>query len=272
MALNPFLQGSPGEQFLLQDLINEQLKIYGIDIYYIPRKIIGSNKIIREASLSKLDDNYVIEAYLNNYEGYGRNTDIMTKFGIQLNNEITLTISKERFETFISPFLSDLQQSNPTEILVSDRPREGDVIYFPLGKRLYEIKHVEFENPFYQLGKNYIYEIRCELLELEDEIIDTSVDEIDDTVQDYGYITKLIIAGVGVTATATASLTGIGTGSVRSIGITNDGYNYTSTPTVTISAPEHPSGVTATAVAITTSKFNCLLSTRDITDKFWFWI
>lgn len=255
MALNPFfLQGSPGEQFLLQDLINEQLKIYGIDVYYIPRKIVGSNKIIREASLSKLNDNFIIEAYLNNYEGYGRNTDIMSKFGIQLNNEITLTISKERFDTFISPFLAEMEEVAPSEILVSDRPREGDVIYFPLGKRLYEIKHVEFENPFYQLGKNYIYEIRCELLELEDEIIETSIDEIDGAVENYGYVTQLIIAGFGVTATATATLSGLGTGSVRAVDVTNDGYNYTSTPIVTISAPEHPSGVTATAVAITTSK------------------
>jgi len=250
MALNPFfLQGSANEQFLVQDLVNEQLKMYGLDVYYIPRKILGTETLSREVTLSKLDDNFIIEAYLNNYEGYGANSEILSKFGVQLKNEISLTISEERFQLFIEPFLKDLQKADPTEIIVTDRPREGDVIYFPLGERLYEIKNVEHEKPFFQLGKNYIYELSCELLELEDEIIETSVDEIDSAVENSGYITTLTFVSSGINATATAIIAN--EGSVREITLTNDGYDYTSAPTVSIStAPV--GGTNATAVAIKT--------------------
>jgi len=93
MALNPFfLQGSPGEQSLIQDLINENLKIYGIEVYYIPRKLLKTDNILNEVNSSKFDTNFTIEAYLNNYDGYGPDSDIMSKFGIKLNNEISLVI------------------------------------------------------------------------------------------------------------------------------------------------------------------------------------
>ena len=111
MALNHFfLQGSSSEQFLMQDLINEQLKIYGIDVYYLPRKILNLDDVLREAETSKFDDSFLIEAYLDNYEGYAPGSDIMSKFGLRLKNEINLIISKERFEDFIGPFISGLNQ------------------------------------------------------------------------------------------------------------------------------------------------------------------
>jgi len=251
MARNSyFLQGSSQEQFLLQDLINEQLKMYGIDVYYIPRKILGTEKLSKEVTMSKLDDNFIIEAYLDNFEGYGDNTSIMSKFGIELRNEISLTISKERFDTYIVEFLKDLKEQDSSEIILDSRPREGDVIFFPLGERLYEIKFVEQEKPFYQLGKNYVYNLSCELLRLEDEIIDTGIEAIDDAMVDEGYITTLTLTGSGVNATATAGIAL--TGAVRKIELNNDGYNYTSAPIVAIStAPV--GGTNATAVAITTS-------------------
>ena len=251
MARNSyFLQGSSQEQYLLQDLINEQLKIYGIDVYYIPRKILGTEKISKEVTMSKLDDNFIIEAYLDNYQGYGDNVNIMSKFGIELRNEISLTISAERFQTYIVEFLKDLKEQDASEIILDSRPREGDVIFFPLGERLYEIKFVEEEKPFFQLGKNYVYQISCELLRLEDEIIDTGIEAIDDSVVDEGYITTINLTGSGVNATATAGIAL--TGAVRKVQLNNDGYNYTSAPTVAIStAPV--GGTDATAVAITTS-------------------
>ena len=255
MALNPFfLQGSPGEQRLVQELINEQLKIYGVDVTYIPRKILGTDPLLgyndlREVNFSKFDDNYNIEAYVQNYEGYGGSGDILTKFGMSLRDEVTLVISRERYEDFIAQFITGL----PTdEIIVSSRPREGDLIYFPLGQRLFEVKFVEHENPFYQLGKNYVYELKCELYEYEDEIIDTSIEEIDTLVKDQGYITTLIVAGLGVTASASTFLNSTN-GYVRKIYLNDDGTGYTSAPTVTLAPPN--SGInTATAVAITTSK------------------
>lgn len=251
MARNSyFLQGSSQEQYLLQDLINEQLKIYGIDVYYIPRKILGTEKISKEVTMSKLDDNFIIEAYLDNYQGYGDNVNIMSKFGIELRNEISLTISAERFQTYIVEFLKDLKEQDASEIILDSRPREGDVIFFPLGERLYEIKFVEEEKPFFQLGKNYVYQISCELLRLEDEIIDTGIEAIDDRIVDEGYITTINLTGSGVNATATAGIAL--TGAVRKVQLNNDGYNYTSAPTVAIStAPV--GGTDATAVAITTS-------------------
>ena len=250
MALNPFfLQGSPGEQRLIQNLINEQLQIYGVEVTYIPIKFVNRQSIIEEVQSSKFDDNFLLEAYVNTYEGYSGAGDVMTKFGVSLRDEVTLTISKERFEDFIAPFL------DPDDYELGTRPREGDLIFFPLGSRLFEVKFVEHEKPFYQLGKNYVYELQCELFEYEDEIIDTSIDEIDQTIQDEGFITTLNLVGSGATASATAVLSPVlaNRGYIRSITILNDGSGYTSTPTVFISTSRDGAGVNASAVAITTS-------------------
>jgi len=241
MALNPFfLNGSPAEQRFIQDLINEQLKIYGIDVTYIPRKFVREETIIEEVTSSKFDDSFLLEAYINTYEGYGGSGDILTKFGMSLRDELTLIISKERFEDFISPFLNDMD-----DIAISNRPKEGDLVYFPLGGRLFEVKFVEHEQPFYQLGKTYVYEIKCELFEYEDEIIDTSIQEIDEKIENQGYITTLELIGYGSPAYATAE---IGTGYIRKIYLNNDGYGYKSAPTVTITPPSD-GGTIATAVA-----------------------
>ena len=249
MALNPFfLQGSQGEQRLVQDLINEHLRIYGVEVTYIPRKFVARETIMEEVTSSKFDDNFLIEAYVNTYEGYSGSGDILTKFGMSLRDEVTLTLSKERFEDFIAPFLDAMPES---EVEVSTRPREGDLIYFPLGQRLFEVKFVEHEKPFYQLGKNYVYELKCELFEYEDEVIDTDIDEIDTQIQDEGFITTLNLVGTGRTATANATLSQP-TGYIRKIILNNDGSGYNTAPTVAIStAPT--GGVNATAVAITTS-------------------
>lgn len=260
MALNPFfLQGSRNEQFLVQDLINEQLKIYGIDVIYLPRKIFKTDDIIREVQSSKFDDSFSLEAYLNNYDGYAPDSDIMTKFGLRLKNEISLTISRERFEEFIVPFLEGIS-SGIRDGLITDydfadlitRPKEGDLIYFPLGERLFEIKRVESEKPFYQLGSNYVYELSCELFEYENELIDTSIEELDNTVKEEGYITNLVLVSTATTATATAT---IATGAISEIFLNNDGSGYTSVPTVSIT-PAPVGGTNASAVAITTTKAN----------------
>ena len=248
MALNPFfLQGSPNEQRLVQELINEQLRIYGVDVVYIPRKFVRRETILREVSSSKFDDNFALEAYISNYEGYSGQGDILTKFGMSLKDDLSLIISKERYEDFIAPFL---ETENDEEIVLSSRPREGDLVYFPLGQRLFEVKFVEHEQPFYQLGKLYVYELKCELFEYEDEVIDTSIHEIDTQIEDEGYITTLSLIGLGRTATALAT---IGTGYIRERTLNNDGYGYTSPPTIGISSA--PSGGTnASAKAITELK------------------
>jgi hypothetical protein len=257
MALNPFfLQGSANEQRLIQELINEQLRIYGVEVTYIPRKFVRKETIIKEVTASKFDDNFALEAYVANYEGYSGSGDILTKFGMSLKDELTLIISKERFEDFISPFLEGMDDE---EIELSTRPREGDIVYFPLGRRLFEIKFVEHEQPFYQLGKTYVYELKCELFEYEDEVLDTSIDEIDQTLQNQGYITSLQLISIGSTATASAVLS---SGYVQKVYLDNDGYGYTSIPTVAISSAP-AGGINARAVAITTS-INGSYSIKDI--------
>ena len=251
MALNPFfLQGSQSEQRLTQDLINEHLKIFGVEVTYIPRKFVRKQTIIKEVQSSAFDDNFLLEAYVNTYEGYGGQGDIMTKFGVSLRDELTLTISKERFEDFISPFLESDEDYD-----LASRPREGDIIFFPLGSRLFEVKFVEHEDPFYQLGKNYVYQLKCELFEYEDEVFDTDIEEIDSQLEDIGYISSLQLIGVGQTATATAQLNPTGRGYVREIVLNDDGSGYTSAPNVAIStAPFAAGNINATAVAITTQR------------------
>ena len=251
MALNPFfLQGSQGEQRLVQDLINEHLKIYGVEVTYIPRKFVRKQTIIKEVQSSVFDDNFLLEAYVNTFDGYGGQGDIMTKFGVSLRDELTVTISKERFEDFISPFL---EADDDYEL--ATRPREGDVIFFPLGTRLFEVKFVEHEQPFYQLGKNYVYQLKCELFEFEDEVFDTDIEEIDSQLEDIGYISTLQLIGVGQTATASAQMNVANRGYIREIVLNDDGSGYTSTPNVAIStAPNVAGNANATAVAITTTR------------------
>ncbi len=250
MALNPyFLQGSRQEQRLVQNLVNEHLKIYGQEVTYIPRKFVNQSSIIEEVQASKFDDNFAIEAYVDTYEGYQGAGDVLTKFGMSLRDEVTLTISKERFEEFISPFMEA-----DDDVELSSRPREGDLVFFPLGQRLFEIKFVEHEEPFYQLGNTYVYKLKCELFEYEDEVIDTSIEAIDTQVADEGYIATLKLVGVGRTATAVAS---INTGFISEIFLNNDGSGFTGTPTVAIStSPSGLIGDNAAAVAITTTRAN----------------
>lgn len=236
--LNPFfLQGSKTEQGLIQDLINEQLRMYGVEVYYLPRKYITEKTIIKEVIESSFDHAYPIEAYVENFDGYGDNTTILSKFGIQALNELTIIISKERFEEYITPLIKD--QSN---IKLSSRPKEGDIIYFPLGDRLFEIKFVEHEQPFYQLQKNYVYTLKCELFRYEDEVIDTGIDIIDDNIggsggeQDsaqVGIIQKLNMVGTGITASA---ITTIVNGGIRFFTVTNRGSGYINSPRVAISS------------------------------------
>jgi hypothetical protein len=211
--------------------------MYGVEVYYLPRKYITEKTIIKEVIESAFDNAYPIEAYVENFDGYGDNTTILSKFGIQALNELTIIISKERFEEYISPLIRD--QLN---IKLSSRPKEGDLIYFPLGDRLFEIKFVEHEQPFYQLQKNYVYTLKCELFRYEDEIIDTSISFIDDNIggsggeQDSaqaGIIQKLNMVGTGITASA---ITTVVNGGIRFFTVTNRGSGYINSPRVAISS------------------------------------
>lgn len=253
--LNPFFtQGTKSEQNLVQDLINEQLRMYGVDIYYIPRKYITEKTVIREVVQSKFDNALPIEAYVDNFDSYGGAGDVLSKFGIESKDEVKLIISRERYENYIAPLIGG--QSN---IKLSTRPKGGDLIWFPLDDRLYEIKDVEYAKPYYQLQDLYVYGLSCELFQYQDEIIATGIDEVDnellgnevDGLTDDGISTiqgitqTLTMVGTAVTATAITGLVG---GGVRSFTVTNRGGGYGVVPTVEVTAA--PSGgVNAVGIA-----------------------
>ena len=256
MVLNPFFtQGTSSEQNLVQDLINEQLRTYGVDIFYLPRKYLTENTVIREVVQSRFDLALPLEAYVDNYDEYSGAGNLLSKFGIESRDEVRLIISRERFENYITPLIED--QSN---VKLSTRPKSGDLIWFPLDDRIYEIKDIEYAKPYYQLQNLYVYELYCELFRLEDEVIATGIDEIDNNLigENYdgetddgintiqGPTQTLTLVGAAVTATATAA---IFNGGVRFFTVTNRGGGYSSIPTVGVSSA--PSGGT-TAVGIAT--------------------
>jgi hypothetical protein len=253
-----FLQGSPSEQRLVQDLINEQLKMYGQDVLYMPRKIVGENNVIKEITASKFDDSYRIEAYLMNSDGFSGNGELLSKFGIRNSDEINLVISKERYTDFIIPKLARFAVDERKN---ASRPQEGDLIWFPLDQSLFEIKYVEGKKPFYQLQELYVYELRCERFEFEDEVINVDVTDesglnINESVKDFGNIYNIQMVGsAATTAVATVGLiTSDPTSkSVQYIDLINDGFGYSSPPRVSISTAPI-GGLTATAVAIMTSR------------------
>jgi len=253
--LNPFFtQGTTGEQNLVQDLINEQLRMYGVDIFYLPRKYLTENTIIREVVQSKFDMALPLEAYVDNYDQYSGAGNILSKFGIESKDEVRLIISRERFENYITPLIED--QSN---IKLSTRPKGGDLIWFPLDDRIYEIKDIEYAKPYYQLQNLYVYELYCELFRLEDEVIATGIEDIDNNIigDNYDGLTDdsintiqgptqtLTLVGAAVTTTA---ITGLVNGAIRFIRVTNRGGGYATPPRVAISSA--PSGgITGVATA-----------------------
>ena len=243
-----FLQGSPGEQRLIQDLVNEQLKMYGEDVLYLPRKIIGENTVIRENTVAKFDDSFRIEAYLMNYEGFaGASADLLTKFGVRNTDELTLVISKERYDDFCQPIIDLFPKEERKN---AKRPQEGDLIYFPLEESLFEIKFVEGKKPFYQLRNLYVYELLCERFEFEDEIFDVQQAEdidgrsdtnVSEAVSSYGNVHVLNLAATNATE-AVGSISGpisVDTArkSVQFIDLIHDGSGYKLAPKVIIEKP-----------------------------------
>ena len=167
-----FSTGTTSEQKLYEDLIIEQLKIYGQDVYYLPRKIANKDTIFGEDPASSFDDSYIIEMYVDNTDGYMGEQEIIKKFGLELRDDIKFTVSKLRWETLVSNN-SDLQNTT--------RPNEGDLVYFPTTKAFFEIQFVEHEQPFYQQSALPVYKLSCTKWEYSSERVDTGIAEIDAT-------------------------------------------------------------------------------------------
>jgi len=165
-----FSQAVKSEQSLYEDLIVESLQIYGQDIYYVPRTLVNRDSILGEDPASKFDDAYLMEAYIENVDGFEGAGDLMSKFGLEIRDEATFIISRRVWERLVGKF-----SSNVTD----PRPQEGDVIFLPMTNSFFEINYVEDDSPFFQLSNLPIYRMQCSLFEYSDEDFDTGIETID---------------------------------------------------------------------------------------------
>jgi len=184
------------EQNLYEDIIIESLKIYGQDVYYLPRDIINEDKIFGHDVPSRFNSSHKIEMYIENVEGFDGEGDLFTRFGVEIRDEATFVVSRRRWEQTIKRYDNEI---------TGERPREGDVIYLPLSNSMFQIMHVEHEQPFYQLSNLPVYKLRAQLFEYNDEDFDTGVEAIDNIEKDYSYQYKVTVPRVK-TATGTAVL------------------------------------------------------------------
>ena len=165
-----FDTGTKSEQHLYEDLMIEQLKIYGQDVFYIPRTLVKEDELFGEDTLSKFGDAYLIEMYFENVEGYEGEKEIMSKFGLQMNEDVTFVVSRRRFEQLVS---------TDSNLIVKSRPNEGDLIYFDKVKKMFEISFVDHDDPFYQVHNIPAFKLKCKTFQYSGEDLDTGIAEID---------------------------------------------------------------------------------------------
>ena len=183
MATNLYFQNttSHAEQELVNSLTSEVIQIHGMNVFYIPRTIVKEDLLLGEDVLSKFSTAYEIEMYLKSTEGFGGEGDLVSKFGLDVRDEVIFTVHKDRFEL-------------ATDML---KPLEGDLLFLPMNKGLFEIKFVEHEQPFYQAGKNYSFDLTCELYQYSEEQLDTGIADIDNIEKEQGYTIDLVMSAGG---------------------------------------------------------------------------
>jgi len=163
--------GTTAEQRLIEDLIIESLKIYGHDVYYLPRTLVDEDEIFDEDTLSKFTQAYPLEMYLENVDGYEGEGDLFTRFGIEIRDQATFVVARRRWQEMV--------QTTDGIFQLDTRPVEGDLLYFEKTNSLFEIRLVQFQDPFYQAGKLYVFKLQCELFEYSSEVIDTGITKLD---------------------------------------------------------------------------------------------
>lgn len=252
-----FSHGTKNEQYLIEDLIVESLSIYGQDFYYVPRSLIAKDEILGEDRLSKFKTAYPVEMYLETVDGFEGQGAFIQKFGLMMEQSATLTVARRRWDQLVGRY---------GQTQLPNRPCEGDLLYFPLTNGLFEIKFVQHQDPFYQLGKLYVYKLSVELFQYASERIDTGIKEIDafeslktfDVNQNLtgkvinikvtnmgsGYTTEPLITlqsntGTGATAYAVMG-TGANAGKVVDIEVSTPGKDYATAPAVVISGGGAP--------------------------------
>ena len=248
-----FTQGTANEQNLIEDLIIESLGIYAQTVYYIPRKYVNKDQILGEDTLSTFNHAYPVEMYFENVKDYDGAGAFVSKFGLMIESSATLVVARRRWNQLVGQY---------GNTILTNRPVEGDLIYFPLTKSLFEIRFVKDKDPFYQLGKLYTYKLQVELFQYSSEKIDTGVPEIDvfEPLKTFNtdparnevmYVNSITFTnlGAGYVSAPTLTFTGgtpltnatatctILNGKINSATITNVGNGFKSVPTITISAP-----------------------------------
>lgn len=170
------------EQNLYEDIVIESLKMYGQDLYYLPRDTVGEDKILGDEVPARFNSNHKIEMYIENTEGFDGEGDLFTRFGVEIRDECTFVVSRRRW-------IQQVQRMDAEVTLA--RPLEGDMIYVPMSKSLFQITHVEHEQPFYQLNNLPVFKLRAQLAEYNDENLDTGVGDIDSIEQESAFTYQL---------------------------------------------------------------------------------
>lgn len=246
-----FSHGTRNEQYLIEDLIIESLKIYGNEFFYIPRTLVSKDNILGEDRLSEFKSSFPIEMYFENVDSLDGQGAFIQKFGLMMEQSATLVVARRRWDQLVGRY---------GQTIIPNRPCEGDLIYFPLSKGLFEIKFVKHQDPFYQLGKLYVFKLQIELYQYSSERIDTGIKEVDafETLKTFstnvtrnptsrvlkvtmtdrgsGYTTPPTVSfasGTGFGAAGTAVLgTGTNAGKVMSVTVTEDGQGYQVAPAI----------------------------------------
>jgi hypothetical protein len=186
MATNFYFNNftNSGEQTLIEDLIIESIRVYGLDCWYIPRTLGAKDELLNEDDLSTFNKAYMLEMYVKNVEQFGGDGQFLSKFGLQINDTMTLSVSMRRFAEDVGMYDEQI------------RPNEGDLIYFPLNSKMFEVMYVDNKPIFYQMGSLQMYDLRCELFEYSQERFNTGVLEIDTLFDSYVLTSNSAIANV----------------------------------------------------------------------------
>ena len=252
--------GSAQEQKTIENLIVETIEIYGQDIYYVPRTIVNKDTVFGEDSDTKFESAKAIRAYVNNVEGWEGQGELLSKFGVRIEDKTTFIFSRDKFKEHVD---------DSTVLNVEGRPNEGDLIWFPTTKHLFQIMFVEAEKPFYQLGKGYVWECQCELFEYSDEEIDTGITDLDNIETAFANaITVGLVAGGSGTFAAGETVTG-GTSNVTAEVKSFDAATRTLiviNRSGTFSVPETITGGTSSA-SWTTATYNPIQNTNSEFDQ-----
>ena len=182
-----FSQGNLAEQHLFEDLQIEALKIYGQEVYYLPRKIITRDVILNEDVESYFDDAYMIEMYPEEIEGFGGEGNLMSKFGLEIRDEVTFVVARRSWNKLVGLWNNTVD---------NDRPNEGDLLYLPLTGSFFEISFVEHEQPFYQLQNVPVYKLQCRLFEYNSEDFNTGLEVIDEIEKEHANTRSVLVTDI----------------------------------------------------------------------------